>query len=230
MNEEIYSRVRRAELRSQRALVLAVILSCGPILLLGAASKRNAVDEGLVMKVNRGVVQVGMMIPYFGKELPAGYVWADGKTEWPKEPWVPEHLMNGQLVPNMDNQLLGGTMDITQVASVWNQGKLTATVKGENFTIPAGDAKGGDITRQNSAVHNKASDQVVFWVKGPMSIGGVQGSGGFEDALVFPSTISDTWLDFSAKAIVGTQNITHQLENSDSNPRHLRARWIIRVN
>jgi hypothetical protein len=65
----------------------------------------------------------GMMICQLSTVLPPGFVWADGKSSWPDENWVPMHL-RGKPLPNMSGTLVGGTTDETQIGLVWNQGKI----------------------------------------------------------------------------------------------------------
>lgn len=84
-------------------------------------------------------VPLGAMIPYFGTELPKGYAWADGKSTWPREPWVPEHL-RGQAVPNMSEQLVGGTNSENEVGAPHAGGSVTVTgttIDGGTFSVPA---------------------------------------------------------------------------------------------
>src|SRR5262249_39655880 len=84
-------------------------------------------------------VRLGMMIPYCGNELPKGFVWADGKTRWPRAAWVPQHLW-GELVPDMTSCLIGGAPDAKKVGKLWQEGKVAVsgvTVRGSNFKLPA---------------------------------------------------------------------------------------------
>jgi hypothetical protein len=97
-------------------------------------------------------VPLGTMLPYFGasKDPPNGYVWADGTTNWPDEPWVPEHLRwhddpsiaverrgKPMPVPNMEDYLLAGG-NPNEVGTKWDTGKVSVegTIAGENFTLP----------------------------------------------------------------------------------------------
>lgn len=50
-------------------------------------------------------VPVGTMLPFFGTTLPSGFAWADGKSNFPDDPRVPEHL-RGKPVPNMNTGLI----------------------------------------------------------------------------------------------------------------------------
>jgi hypothetical protein len=60
-----------------------------------------------------GAVRLGMCLPFFGKDLPEGYVWADGQSFWPNEEWVPDYL-RGQPVPNLNGRVLRGCRDGNQ--------------------------------------------------------------------------------------------------------------------
>ena len=62
-------------------------------------------------------IQLGMVIPYFGTDLPDGYVWADGHSEWPDKPWVPVHL-RGKPVPNFSGRELRGITGVETVGSL----------------------------------------------------------------------------------------------------------------
>jgi hypothetical protein len=172
-------------------------------------------------------VRLGAMVPYFaaGEKPPKGYVFADGKSLWPKRPWVPDHLQ-GKPVPNMDGYLIGGAPNLASVGEPWNKGKIKGTtVTGGSFKIPTGS-------------HRIQGDGCVFAWNGPrvggkmlppknINVAGKNGPapdyGGFwawkEATLTIPSgsvtgdfVISDT-----------------PLNTSETNPRHYMCRWIIRV-
>ena len=65
-----------------------------------------------------GEIRLGMITAYCGKDLPEGFVWADGTTPWPSEAWVPEHL-RGQPVPNFNGRVARGA---TSAGSVGTSG------------------------------------------------------------------------------------------------------------
>src|SRR5262245_45218593 len=73
---------------------------------LGKANTRID-DTNKAVMLN--AVPLGGIIPYFGsgENPPEGYVWADGKTKWPKEPWVPAHLQN-EPVPDLSGRTIRG--------------------------------------------------------------------------------------------------------------------------
>jgi len=79
---------------------------------LGDADQRHALAK-LVKNPSKislwpfGGMQLGMCVPYFGKYLPEGYVWADGQSFWPNEEWVPDYL-RGKPVPNLNGRVLRG--------------------------------------------------------------------------------------------------------------------------
>ncbi len=61
-------------------------------------------------------VPLGSFLPFMGggDKPPTGYVFADGKSNWPDAPWVLEHL-RGKPVPKMHSLFLVGSDDATQV-------------------------------------------------------------------------------------------------------------------
>lgn len=104
--------------RRQRRIVCGLLLAAACCCLVGASFASRVQVEGsggLVKVVDEGIVQRGMIVPYFGKELPNDrYVWADGKTDWPDEEWVPKHLQ-GQPVPNLYSFVVRGVQDLGKV-------------------------------------------------------------------------------------------------------------------
>lgn len=95
---------------SLNLLASAALASILVVCTLFAVNNRPNRPLGLVErmdKVEAGVIHRGMIVPYFGKDLPAGYVWADGKERWPNEGWVPVALRNDN-VPNLNGRVLRG--------------------------------------------------------------------------------------------------------------------------
>lgn len=76
----------------------------------GAKAKTKSETKPIIATdPDNPMVPLGGMIPYFGDKLPYAdpltglsrfYVWADGKTNWPDEPWVPQALRK-RPVPDM---------------------------------------------------------------------------------------------------------------------------------
>jgi len=101
-------------------------------------SKPKKIDEDLYTGV-----QKGMMVPYFGKELPDGFVWADGQTNWPEEDWVPNHLRKNP-VPDMRGELIGGASKSDDVGRRFQIGVLSlpdgflTLVRGDDSKIATG--------------------------------------------------------------------------------------------
>lgn len=91
-------------------------------------------------------VPVGAMIPFFGNELPdRRFVWADGKTTWPNEPWVPEQL-RGDSVPDMSSVLMGGAIDVNDIGMKSNPTVIRIQAKDVSVT----NAKVGKPTQQST--------------------------------------------------------------------------------
>jgi len=95
---------------------------------------KKQIDEELYVGI-----RLGMMVPYFGKELPPGFVWADGKSKWPDSKWVPDHL-RGKNVPDMSERVAGGAKNRSEVGEMYAGGKVTvpgAKIEGKSFQLPA---------------------------------------------------------------------------------------------
>lgn len=69
-------------------------------------------------------VRRGMMIPHISVALPDGLVWADGKTNWSNEKWLPEHLRSVP-VPNMSEELIGGAREDRDVGMILITGRIS---------------------------------------------------------------------------------------------------------
>jgi hypothetical protein len=52
-------------------------------------------------------VPLGTVLPFVGERIPDGYVELDGKSVWPREPWVPNKLQ-GKDLPNLSGRSLVG--------------------------------------------------------------------------------------------------------------------------
>lgn len=153
-------------------------------------------------------VPLGMMLPYFGKDLPSGFVWANGKSTWPKAGWVAEHL-RGKSIPDMDRQMLGGTTVEGNVGTVWDRG----VVKGDAFSISS-NAK--------VLIDPNFPKQALMGLVNPK---------GMEKQFIGPNSLTYTNLqiipygDDQGRITVPSM----MLNTADNNPRHLVCRWIIRV-
>jgi hypothetical protein len=86
-------------------------------------------------------VPLGAMLPYFGAVPPKGYVFADGSSTWPNEPWVAEHL-RGKPVPDMRAKMASGALSTGEVGQVWDQGRIKVGAAGfglaANGSVPTG--------------------------------------------------------------------------------------------
>jgi hypothetical protein len=203
-----------------------------------AAAERKLDNEtraqyDLVAQAILDRVPVGAMIPYFGKGdvPPKGYVFADGRGMWPNAEWVPEHLRQNT-VPNMREQLLGGTTTEADVGHVYNRGILRipgVTIQGSSFQLPAdrreelqiaaeeGKSKKGGFVGVFSPNDDYKDQMGLFWT----------GYGGRFDArpAVYRSFKTLERLEGSHKI----PPVELALDTPRTNPRHLMCRWIIRV-
>jgi hypothetical protein len=197
----------------------------------------------------------GAILPYFGDQLPGpNYVWADGTTPWPSDPWVPEPL-RGVPVPDMSGYFLGGTSNLALVGRPWNEGRLTVpeiTIRAESFNLPQPKEQLGEPFAQNDLF-------VLRWWAGgvpPLGIGAfgnpeaspVPGSQNPADLLypvrmtrsdrggTNPGCSYDPVRLYGAVpksvGLSGSQTVAAvrlMLDGPESNPRHVMCRWIIRV-
>lgn len=190
-------------------------------------------------------VPLGTMLPYFGasKDPPVGYVWADGKSNWPDEPWVAEHLrwaddpsvaveLRGRPmpVPNMDGYVLAGG-DMTHVGERAEGGVIAVagTVSKDSvaiITAPSGQPK--QVVALKGAV---ADDQDVFAEQRPhepllaVKSNGPPGQprGQLKTHHVDIPTGDVNAMVSSDATVNGTGDLGNAL------PQHIKCRWIIRV-
>jgi len=199
----------------------------------------------------------GMMLPYFSNNLPESgdYVWADGQTKWPEEPWVPEHLQ-GKPVPDMREQLVGGAKSPgdNTVGLEWSGGMIpisASMVSGSNFKLQPATPVTQPVSGNGARVLRLAT---VGMLGEPLALRGLVPN----TELVLGRGMEkpgpgDNWgriptvdLFFNAPSIdevrytdtrypetlTGEAQINAQvvkLADASTNPRHLRANWIIRV-
>lgn len=193
------------------------------------------------------LIPVGAMIPYFGKRLPEGFVWADGcpdsadgdrgECDWPDE-------LYGEGVPSMADMLLGGTDTPEEVGSVWNSGKVQTpqyVVDGNSFRLP-------DVRNQDGSIkpppdswflmfekrgNTKKVSDAQFHDKLKSFTRDIKGRNSTEvrmklveaqgkyDRTTYPET-----------KMQGGKTLPKQdlrFDTAASNPRHVRCRWIIRI-
>lgn len=246
MNVE--DRLLRVEKRLQRMRVLLVAVVIASICVCTLAASTQLTDlvcRSLVVKGPNGktvieltddgtltapCVPLGMMLPYFGAKLPHGFVWADGKTNWPDEPWVADHL-RGKPVPDMMNQLIGGAESAAEIGLVWDKGSINVPRKeiaGSAFKLPA----------QRS--EEKISTDSQNFPRGPWVV--VQRAGSTYDGkhgFFWTGFGSDfdtrvgTYQTFPpGAALDGSFQLNYDpipLKSPSTNPRHVCASWIIRV-
>ena len=227
------------------------------------AAHLGALEDDLQQLLNRqralekraipgALIPVGAMIPYFGKHLPEGFVWADGCAdsadgEKAECSW-PEQLL-GEGVPNMAGTLLGGAHTPEEVGSVWNSGKIQTPeyeVKGESFSLP-------EARNQTENIELPKDSWFLKFEKREESED--QSDAEFHNSLKdftkkFESTKQEgkpkikVWMKlvqaggtyqnttYPDTTIQGSQTLgEHELgfDTADANPRHLRCRWIIRI-
>ena len=117
-------------------------------------------------------VPKGMLLPFFGDRLPEGYVWADGKTAWPAEDWVPAHL-RGQPVPDMRKAIVGGASDFaaTEVGSTGGAGVVhmpKQSVPGSDFKVSAPQVSPKHLADPNNAMTMVDTDARLTPGAGPI--------------------------------------------------------------
>jgi hypothetical protein len=116
-------------------------------------------DRELVGRLDRAeslLPPLGSAIPYFGAALPAGFVLADGTTNWPDAPWVPEHL-KGKPVPDFNGRVPRGGPDLDSVGQPGGSDAVathaTMTDGAHQHRIPdhthAMPAETGSVTGEN---------------------------------------------------------------------------------
>ena len=186
-----------------------------------------------------------------GSELPPrGYVWADGKTLWPDAAWVPPHLRKKALVPKMEGWFLSGCHEVADVGSQWAEGKVTVTgtIPGGKLTLPALDP-GPTVEiwtfEKDGDDHWRAVTNFGMNIQ-PSPVG-LQGwkpnhtelvvEGKFPQAVVLPNIyfvkkrVTDKMGYHAVSNITASPTMTSagELKTADTLPRHVRCRWIIRV-
>lgn len=183
-------------------------------------------------------VPIGAMVPFFGAELPKGYVWADGQVNFPNADWVPEHLRGGK-VPDMREQLIGGTRDMLQVGMPFNRGKLAVKgtiISGGSFKTPADE--GVSIVKESYLMNTdsggaKAFIKVRDVFKGQLpQMWDVKNQIGQTTGWETVDPASAIQAVRGGKLLTGICEIKDQdieLKFPETNPRHIMCRFIIRV-
>lgn len=179
----------------------------------------------------------GMMLPYFGagQEPPAGYVWADGKAQWPDADWVPSHL-RGHQVPAMHGHLLGSAMEATDLGSAWTNGTIAVTgkVEGGDLKLPAtqpGESPGSFWALNTGPGWLVGTGLVQIFERIVLSNNVPQLLGAKGRAAVVQVDFPPPAV-FTSDRIQGTANLREgvgRLNTSESLPPHIRCRWIIRM-
>ena len=187
----------------------------------GAQSSKVRQEPGLIARVEaleKAAVKRGMMLPYFGKDLPDGFVWADGKRNWPSDAgWLPAHL-RGAPVPDMREYLVGGAEDETSVGKVWQSGKIGG---GQLKPISS-------LSQLNETFELKPPrfpNQDIYGMIGEVSAGPDRD---MEFRNVERKFTRIQHPKYSALA-ADLSLPTYELNSRDTNPRHVMCRWIIRI-
>jgi hypothetical protein len=179
------------------------------------------------------IVPLGTMLPYLGKDLPAGFVWADGAATFPNADWVPAHLRAAK-IPDAREFLVGGAKDESGVGRTFNGGKIL--VNGNGFSLGAPTLKDvGLVTVKNREGTADLHVRGLVWL-GP---GGKESNTENNDHVILHDVGSGKLVpqfilrEFSTKAYEYPRQINGAVEisfnNPASNPRHVMCRWIIRV-
>jgi hypothetical protein len=218
-------RARRAETRSRLAIAALVVVSVVSIV-LGTAP--YAPTQPQTVALANPLIQLGMMVPYFGSKLPEGYVWADGVKPWPDKEWVPAHL-RGKPVPNMKGYLIGGAPAADKVGLTWTDGKLS--VDGSSFTIPSADL--GDYGLLAAAEGGVSPGLLLKWVRGGTTAlpnPNLLFIGNNKKEPVHQFVVSEARAKapkLDGRALNGSCKVN--LDQPTSNPQHVMCQWIIRV-
>lgn len=187
------------------------------------------------------VVRKGMAFCYFGKDVPPGYVLADGQSSFPDENWVPKHL-RGNPVPDMRGMFAVGAGPVTQVGRVWRQGAATipgATVPGDSFRLTSNEAVGVLKLSDGRTQIEQSEFLIGLW------------SSNLEDRLGYQVGLVDNRADLPSydrgrpavatgrriaryNAIVGGAHAipeqTIDLSDATTQPNNVSCRWILRMN
>ena len=194
-------------------------------------------------------VPLGTMLPYFGASVdpPKGYVFADGKTNWPDESWVPKHFrwpndasvaveLRGKPkpVPDMENFMLaGGNVNQVGHEHLRGQADVSGTVKAATIKIDTrrekspGDLlimRGGDSDNQDVYITSQVGKMPLF----------ADGNSG-QPIFQLKTRMYAIPGEVTAKATGNSPTKTIEIEgkaildNIDSSPPHVKCRWIIRV-
>jgi hypothetical protein len=186
-------------------------------------------DGNLMVKgvLDAKAVPLGMMLPFFGKEIPEGFVLANGRSRWPEEAWVPDHL-HGKEVPNMEEELLGGAADLAQVGTRRGDGTLTMpghTVDGASFsvqtverTVATREGEGFVFAYRKNKPNEPASDGGAIG-----SFNNVFGNGLWVPYLTRYAAATGV---VGGKQVIGDNTVTIGKAQS---PPYWKCRWIIRI-
>ena len=162
-----------------------------------------------------GGIPLGVMVPFFGKDLPKGFAWADGTSRWPDKPWVPQHLRDNP-VPNMSEHLIGGAADGKSVGGVFRGGKLVVKTPGigyKRIEIESGAA--GALVK---GIEIKPANAMNVWFLSQRDR--------YEDgAIIKDMDIVVHDMPHYQKTV----RVEGELKGAETNPRHVMCNWIIRV-
>jgi hypothetical protein len=228
---------------SSRDLAQQVEVSAVDIRWVGTASSASDFRFGLAAGADYfGDIRLGMMLPFFGNELPEGFVWADGKSKWPNEEWVPKEYRDSP-VPNMQQMLVGGTTDFSADPKTkdvtWKDGRLAIPASGlvpvkdtVNPSIKTTDDRwgrfypiGGEVPDYDTFKGFPRSDRDKRIRFSRPNGGDFAGVGGGFGMVPFPDSLPYHYSETTS--IGGSASV--QLNSPDQMPPHIRCRWIIRV-
>jgi hypothetical protein len=223
---------------------------------LGAVESRLAEVDSKYLTQQHLIVPRGGMIPYFGKVLPDGFVWADGQAVWPNEPWVDDAL-RGKPVPNMNGgRLAGGPLPGTALGTVWDKGTIplpSFEIQGSSFKTPSlrnvfplapgwvfEGANLNNPAQGASYAHPDFRDGTFFLFVNrdgaakPNIVKWVRepGLGPSLDSAYSFVRVQMNNIGRGEQALTGSQPVTLAsvaLSSADRNPPFVSSRWIIRV-
>ena len=155
-------------------------------------------------------IQLGMSFCYFGDQAPDGFVFADGKNNWPNEGWVPSQLRNTPIA-NLDNTVIGVTNQSGTAGNVAAGGSIPGSSSNPSVV---------STPSQGRSIRVLSSDQYMTGQSTCSSLNSCAPQIGDATDLSLPTQMA-------GQVSVSIPPIS--LDGPDRLPRRLLCRWIIRV-
>jgi hypothetical protein len=162
----------------------------------------------------------GMMVCQLSNVLPPGFVWADGKSQWPDENWVPLHL-RGKPVPDLSAMVIGSTTVESETGTIWDGGSIHIPALRE--TQSSGETNPKLYAMEYKDLPKPNSKATAYFL--PLHTDG----GSLGD--LFPSAHDYLKLEevFVPVSKYETSSPSVPLNNASTNPVNYRCRWIIKT-